>query len=113
MQVAPTELETEAARCLGIAILDLMISMEQGRLQRQPKPTAEMSPPVAPSRPETPQPAPPKLLSAREAAKALSLSERTLWQRTSPHGPIPAVRIGRLVRYVPSDLDEWIRKNSR
>lgn len=113
MQIAPTEQETKAARRFGIAILDLMIAMEQGRLQRQPKPVVEMSPPVAPSRPETPQPASPKLLSAHEAAKTLSISERTLWQKTWPHGPIPAVRIGRLVRYISSDLDEWIKKNSR
>ena len=52
-------------------------------------------------------PAPPKLLSARDAAKLLGVSERTLWSMTH-RGEIAAVRIGRRVLYDPQDLSRWI-----
>jgi excisionase family DNA binding protein len=48
-----------------------------------------------------------KLYKAREAAQILSISERCLWGLTS-QGKIPCVRIGRSVRYDPSDLRTWI-----
>ncbi len=44
------------------------------------------------------------LLSPLEAAKYLSISRGTLFNKTAPRGPIPAVRIGTLVRYEVSDL---------
>jgi excisionase family DNA binding protein len=47
------------------------------------------------------------LITARDAAKALSISERCLWQLTKD-GAIPCVRVGRLVRYDPNDLEQWI-----
>lgn len=47
------------------------------------------------------------LLTAREAARVLRISDRKLWSLTSS-GEIPCVRIGRSVRYVPSDLGRWI-----
>ncbi len=47
------------------------------------------------------------LLTEREAAKALSVCQRTLWQLRSD-GHIPCVRIGRAVRYRPADLRAWI-----
>jgi excisionase family DNA binding protein len=55
----------------------------------------------------------PLLLSAREAAKALSVCEKTLWTLTQ-RGDIRVVRIGRAVRYDPRDLRAWIEsaKNS-
>ncbi len=43
-------------------------------------------------------------LSPREAAQALSISEKNLWTLTQPRGPIPAAKIGRLVRYDVRDL---------
>ena len=55
-----------------------------------------------------PQPAvPPLLLDAHEAARALRLSERTLWARTKA-GEIPHVRIGRRVLYSPAALERWL-----
>ncbi|MEX0701299.1 MAG: helix-turn-helix domain-containing protein [Planctomycetales bacterium] len=48
------------------------------------------------------------LLSPREAAEALSISPRSLWALSAPRGPIPTVRIGRSVRYSPTDLSAWI-----
>jgi excisionase family DNA binding protein len=47
------------------------------------------------------------LLTPAEAAKALAISARTLWARTKA-GEIPAVRIGRSVRYDPRDLAAWV-----
>jgi len=47
------------------------------------------------------------LLKPREAARALSICERTLWQLTND-GKIPSVRFGRNVRYDPHDLKRWI-----
>ncbi len=54
----------------------------------------------------------PMLLMGREAAKILSISERTLFTLTKA-GEIPAVRIGRSVRYDPFDLGAWIESTKR
>lgn len=56
----------------------------------------------------------PILLTAREAARLLNISERTLYARTAD-GSIAVVRIGnRGIRYDPADLRRWIEsaKNS-
>jgi len=47
------------------------------------------------------------LLSVREAAQALSICEKSLWNLTQPRGPLPAVRIGRAVRYAVADLQAF------
>jgi hypothetical protein len=45
------------------------------------------------------------LLTPREAAKAMGISERNLWDLTSPRGPVPVVVLGpRTIRYDPADL---------
>ena len=48
------------------------------------------------------------LLSARDAAHALSISERTLWSMTAPRGPVPAVRLGSRVLYPADAIRQWI-----
>lgn len=48
------------------------------------------------------------LLTARQAAEALAVSERTLWGLTVPRGELPAVHIGRAVRYAVADIEAWI-----
>ncbi len=55
-------------------------------------------------------PAAPLLLTARDAACALSLSERSLWSLTAPRGPIPVTRLPccRSVRYSVDALREWV-----
>ncbi len=53
----------------------------------------------------------PLLLTPREAAKALNICERTLYAVTKAGG-LPAVRIGRCVRYDPDALKAWIKKSS-
>jgi excisionase family DNA binding protein len=50
---------------------------------------------------------PERLLRPREAAKRMSVSERTLWKLVTS-GQIPCVRIGRSVRYDPAALRRWI-----
>ena len=51
------------------------------------------------------------LLTPKQAAAALSLSERTLWARSYPRGPIPVVKIPgtRAVRYSVAALQEFIQ----
>jgi len=49
----------------------------------------------------------PMLLTPREAAKALSICERTLYALTR-RGELPVVRIGRAVRYDVADLRGYI-----
>jgi excisionase family DNA binding protein len=53
-------------------------------------------------------PAPQLLLTPREAAEALSISERALWQLTYPRGQLPVVRLGRSVRYDVQALRDYI-----
>jgi len=74
------------------------------------------SPHVSPWRRVTPDgldevttsPTPKLLLSAREAAHALGVSERTLWTYSMPRGPIPAVNIGSRRMYSTESLRRWI-----
>lgn len=47
------------------------------------------------------------LLTARETAEKLSISERKLWNLTNEN-EIPAIRIGRSVRYSIEDIQLWI-----
>jgi hypothetical protein len=49
------------------------------------------------------------LVDAREAARMLAVSPRKLWAMTFEEAPgLPYVRCGRLVRYSPDDLRQWI-----
>jgi excisionase family DNA binding protein len=57
-------------------------------------------------------PGAPLLLTAREAARLLSISPRTLWTLTN-RGELPAVRIGRAIRYDPVDLRHWIERQKQ
>ena len=47
------------------------------------------------------------LVTAKQAASMLAISERTLWQLTND-GHLPAVRFGRTVRYDLGDLRAFI-----
>ena len=55
-------------------------------------------------------------LRVREAAEALGICERTLYQLTAPRGPIPCVRIGRgkrkTVLYSVDALKEWVSRQA-
>ena len=54
----------------------------------------------------TPPPSP-LLVTPREAARLLAVSERTLWSLAAA-GEIPRVRIGRAVRYRVADLRAYV-----
>ena len=59
-----------------------------------------------------PRPAPPCLaLRPREAAAALGIGVRLLWERTNS-GEIPSARIGRAVVYPVEGLRDWLRRQS-
>ncbi len=58
------------------------------------------------------QTVPPLLVSPRQAARMLAICERTLYTLTKA-GEIPAVRIGRCVRYSVTELQEWVRRGSK
>ena len=47
-----------------------------------------------------------------EAAKALRISERLLWEWTD-RGVVPHVRLGKAVLYPVDSLREWLRQNAR
>jgi excisionase family DNA binding protein len=51
------------------------------------------------------------LLTVRETADLLRISERTLFTLTKS-GEIPTIRIGRGVRYDERDLAEWVNRKS-
>lgn len=53
------------------------------------------------------EPQPKLLLTPREAAKMLSISERTLWTLTK-NGILRVKRIGRAVRYSLTVLTEYV-----
>jgi predicted DNA-binding transcriptional regulator AlpA len=59
----------------------------------------------------TKQETPRLLLSPRETAHALGISERTLAQRTA-EGIFPVVKIGRLTRYDVEVLRQWIKDHT-
>ena len=54
----------------------------------------------------------PLALRPREAAKALGVSERTLWGWTR-EGTVPHVKVGRTVLYPVAGLREWLRQRSQ
>ena len=49
------------------------------------------------------------LLTYRQAAKVLGVTERTIWTLVD-HGALPVVRFGRSVRIDPSDLRGFIER---
>lgn len=49
--------------------------------------------------------------SRAEAAKLLSVSERTLYERTEPRGSIKPLRMGRRVLYPATELERYIATN--
>ncbi len=50
----------------------------------------------------------PLALRPREAAAALGIGERKLWELTAPRGPIPCAKIGTCVVYPVDALRAWL-----
>ena len=60
----------------------------------------------------TPPPQPdPLLVNSREAARRLSISERTLWSLTKA-GEIPSLNIRKCVRYRLTELAAWVERKA-
>lgn len=59
----------------------------------------------------TPTPAP-LSLRPKDAAKALGIGERKLWEITYPRGPVPCVRVGCCVLYPIDGLRAWLSAQS-
>ncbi|MEX2171348.1 MAG: helix-turn-helix domain-containing protein [Pirellulales bacterium] len=53
------------------------------------------------------------LLTAREAAELLGVSEKTLWNHSYPRGTVPIVRFGKTLRYSPDALQRWILEQEK
>jgi len=51
-------------------------------------------------------------LRPREAARALGISERTLWAWTHD-GTVPHVRVGRTIMYPVDGLREWLTRQAQ
>jgi excisionase family DNA binding protein len=52
----------------------------------------------------------PQLLTSKEAAARLRISERTLWTITKSSA-LPSIRIGRSVRYSLVDLEHYVESH--
>jgi excisionase family DNA binding protein len=51
-----------------------------------------------------------RLLTVQEAAKILTISPRHLW-KLMKQGELPAIKMGRSVRYAQADIDAFIAKS--
>lgn len=56
----------------------------------------------------TPATPAPLSLRPKDAAKALGIGQRKLWELTHPRGPIPCVRVGCCVLYPYHLLQGWL-----
>ena len=110
MTSEPTRDEIAASRAFGEALIRLLVAHEEGKRQRRPPFVQPKATKPAPS-PQEDEPEDTKLLlSAKEAARALSISVRSLHTHSKPRGPIPAVRLGGRVLYSMDDLRAWIEQ---
>ncbi len=61
----------------------------------------------------SPVPAAPRLaLRPKDAAKALGIGQRKLWELSQPRGPIPCVRVGACVLYPVPLLEKWLAEHA-
>jgi len=51
---------------------------------------------------------PPLALRPKDAARALGIGQRKLWELTAPRGPIPCARVGCCVLYPVDALRGWL-----
>ncbi len=51
-------------------------------------------------------------LRPRDAAKALGIGQRKLWEMSQPRGPIPCVRVGCCVLYPYHLLQAWLAEQA-
>jgi excisionase family DNA binding protein len=51
-----------------------------------------------------------RLLTSREAARYLGISERHLWAITA-RGDLPCIKLGRTVRYAIEDIEAYLKRS--
>lgn len=92
-----TPREIAASHALAGALLELAAAVDEGRASRR----AAEATPTPPPLPARPMPEKPEkiLLTSREAAAMLSISQGSLYNLRAPKGPIPVVFLGTAVRY--------------
>lgn len=109
----PTPEEIVAIRNIADALLAFLLAHEEARTRRQrqsaPAAPVQRPDPFAMSRERKSEPTS-KLLTSRDAARYLSICERTLFRLAAPRGPLPTVRIGSAVRFAQTDLDAYINR---
>jgi hypothetical protein len=54
----------------------------------------------------------PLALRPKDAAKALGIGQRKLWELSQPRGPIPCVRVGCCVLYPYHLLHAWLAEQA-
>ena len=54
----------------------------------------------------------PLSLRPKDAARALGIGQRKLWELTQPRGPIPCVRVGACVLYPTHLLQSWLAEQA-
>ncbi|MBX3404146.1 MAG: helix-turn-helix domain-containing protein [Phycisphaeraceae bacterium] len=54
----------------------------------------------------------PLAMRPKDAAKALGIGQRKLWELSQPRGPIPCVRIGCCVLYPYALLQAWLAEQA-
>lgn len=52
-------------------------------------------------------------LRPKEAATALGIGERKLWELTQPRGPIPCARLGTCIVYPVDLLRDWLANQAK
>jgi len=54
----------------------------------------------------------PLALRPKDAAKALGIGQRKLWELSQPRGPIPCIRVGTCVLYPYQLLQGWLAEEA-
>jgi hypothetical protein len=111
----PTARETAAAHRLAEAMLEFLSARDEAADIRRRESQERSAPEAAPrltgwnklNEEETRERG---LLSTRDAARFLGISERYLWEISSPRGPVPCVRMRNVVRYDPADLKQAVER---
>ncbi len=111
----PTARETAAAHRLAEAMLEFLSARDEAadirRRESQPSSVPDTAPRLTGwnklNAEETRERG---LLATRDAARFLGISERHLWDMSSPRGPVPCVRMRNVVRYDPADLKQAVER---
>lgn len=80
-----------------------------GDLVQVDRPSSSRITAAAPPPPKPPESGKPRLLTSRQVADRLTVSERSV-RLKAELGEIPALRIGGLWRFWSSEIDEWLKR---